>query len=261
MENKDEVEEYIKSMGMFPHGSTMGSTLSFINKKSKIGVEVDQKKWVATGFSIVEGDRDYNNLPDEMAVFVAACNKMIAGDAPEQESEPEAIDAELIEPVKKKVDSVKETKETTAVSTLPSIDGCDIVRPMVSALQAKEVWDEFQALKLAIIEPSDLQNISGKSFVKKSGWRKLANVFNLSDEIIEEVREEINDSKEWIWTIKVRTIAPNRRSCVGVAKCSSAEKSGARKEHDTYTTAHTRAKNRAISDLIAAGEVSAEEMK
>ena len=31
-------------------------------------------------------------------------------------------------------------------------------------------------------------------------------------------------------------------------------------EHDVYATAHTRAKNRAISDLVGGGEVSAEEM-
>ena len=49
---------------------------------------------------------------------------------------------------------------------------------------------------------------------------------------------------------------------MGVASCDSREKpdSKNRLEHDVATMAHTRAKNRAISDCIGTGEVSAEEM-
>ena len=236
----------------------MGSLKTYDHAAGKICMEVDEATGVIRAFKKVGSKRVYDDIPEAVDAIVAELYE-IAGGAPEQESE--VVDAELVEPKNEK----KQMKETTAVttqeSTLPAIDGCGIVRPMVSASQAKEVWDEFQALKRAIIEPSDLQTISGKSFVKKSGWRKLANAFNLSDEIIEEVRQDTSDGKGYQWTIKVKATAPNGRSCVGVAKCDSSEKSGARKEHDTYTTAHTRAKNRAISDLIAAGEISAEEMK
>ena len=146
----------------------------------------------------------------------------------------------------------------TSVELLPPV--CmDIVRPAVTAIQAVAAWNEFQQLKKAIITQSDLQRIQGKDFIKKSGWRKFAQYFNLTDDIISEVREPLGDT-DWVRTIKVKCIAANGRSTVGVGKCASNEKKFAHLEHDTYATAHTRAKNRAISDLIAVGEVSAEEV-
>jgi hypothetical protein len=135
----------------------------------------------------------------------------------------------------------------------------DIVRPAIDAQGALAVWKEFQDLKKLILEQSDIQVIQGKNFVKKSGWRKFATFYNLTDRIVEETRIQ-NDDRSFIWKIKVECKAPNGRVSEGVAMCSSAEKSGTRIEHDVYATAHTRAKNRAISDMVAAGEVSAEEM-
>lgn len=134
-----------------------------------------------------------------------------------------------------------------------------IVRPAVSAAEALAAWKEFQALKHCIIEKSDIQTIQGKPFIKKSGWRKFATFYNLTDKIVEETQIPI-EKGGFYWKIKVVCTAPNGRQTEGVGMCSSLEKSGARQLHDVYTTAHTRSKNRAISDMIAAGEVSAEEM-
>jgi len=51
------------------------------------------------------------------------------------------------------------------------------------------------------------------------------------------------------------------RSSIGTAIASSREKDRwAHEEHDVYTLCHTRAKNRAIADLVGGGEVSAEEV-
>ena len=151
-----------------------------------------------------------------------------------------------------------DNKPSVEIDILPPV--CmDIVRPAVTAAQAVAAWNEFQQLKKAIITQSDLQRIQGKDFIKKSGWRKFAQYFNLTDDIISEVREPVGDT-DWVWTIKVKCMAANGRSTVGVGKCASNEKKFAHLEHDTYATAHTRAKNRAISDLIAVGEVSAEEV-
>ena len=74
----------------------------------------------------------------------------------------------------------------------------------------------------------------------------------------------------------MKCTAPNGRSTVGVGICSIYDKISnkdmsqpsnfmlrqrfSNAEHDIPSTAHTRAKNRAISDMIGAGEVSAEEM-
>lgn len=152
------------------------------------------------------------------------------------------------------------TQEIESVN-LPAPVGINgIVRPAVTAVEALAAWKEFQELKKYIIEKSDIQMIQGKPHIKKSGWRKFATFYNLTDEIVEE-KEIPLDKGGYYWKIKVICTAPNGRRTEGVGMCASAEKSGARQIHDVYTTAHTRAKNRAISDMIAAGEVSAEEME
>jgi hypothetical protein len=146
------------------------------------------------------------------------------------------------------------------IVSLPAPVGVSgIVRPAVTAAEALAAWNEFQALKNYIIEKSDIQVIQGKNHIKKSGWRKFATFYNLTDQIVEENQFPL-EKGGFYWKIKVVCTAPNGRQTEGVGMCSSLEKSGARVLHDTYTTAHTRAKNRAISDMIAAGEVSAEEM-
>ena len=96
--------------------------------------------------------------------------------------------------------------------------------------------------------------------MKKSGWRLMAQAFNISDEIVEKERMVLPDGSIY-WVFTVRAIAPNGRYSLGIAGCSNNEPGKQNmREHDLMATAHTRAKNRAISDLIAAGEVSAEEM-
>jgi hypothetical protein len=130
-------------------------------------------------------------------------------------------------------------------------------------------WREFQELKKYIIEPSDLQEIvttdkrtgekKKSTFVKKSGWRKFATFYNLTDRIVEEIKEP-TATNGYLWKIKVVCTAPNGRETEGVGMCSSSERGFAHPDHDIYSTAHTRAKNRAISDMIAAGEVSYEEV-
>jgi len=157
-------------------------------------------------------------------------------------------------------DAYYEEVGTQEVVTLPAPVGIGgIVRPAVSAVEAVAAWREFQALRGLILEKTDFQHIANKDFIKKSGWRKFATFYNLTDRIVEEVQVPLE--KGFYWKIKVLCTAPNGRETEGVAMCASSEKSGPRILHDTYTTAHTRAKNRAISDMIAAGEVSAEEVE
>jgi len=145
---------------------------------------------------------------------------------------------------------------------------------------AKRFMENYQELVDALLDnETDYQG--GKK--KKSAWRKLATAFNISDDIIHD--EETRDETGQIVSAKffVKAILPNGRSCVGVGKCSIYDKiryTATKKfpadtetpsnfvlrgrftnaEHDVPATAHTRAKSRAISDLIGAGEVSAEEL-
>ena len=151
---------------------------------------------------------------------------------------------------------------------------------MVDVDSAKAFMDNYQEVCKALLDKSDYQNvkINGKStaFKKKSAWRKIATAFNISDEIIE--KEIIRDDNYQIIsaTFSVKVTAPNGRSGIGTASCSIFDKIKnsdleqpsnfeLRKrfnnaENDVIGTAHTRAKSRAISDLVGMGEVSAEEM-
>ena len=146
---------------------------------------------------------------------------------------------------------------------------------------AKDYMENYQELCKAILNPSDYQKIkvqgAVRAFKKKSAWRKIALAFNISDEVIE--KEIIRDENHQIIsaTFYVRATAPNGRTGEASASCSIFDKINnkgleqpsnfelrkrfSNAENDVITTAHTRAKSRAISDLVGMGEVSAEEME
>jgi hypothetical protein len=115
-------------------------------------------------------------------------------------------------------------------------------------------------LKAKLLNEEDYQTIVGKRYIKRSGFRKIAVYFGISDRILKEERTQRDDGS-FFWKIEVEAYAPNGRSCVGVGACDSRERKFAHTEHDVFATAHTRAKSRAISDLVAGGAVSAEEVE
>lgn len=134
------------------------------------------------------------------------------------------------------------------------------VRPLVSPEQAAADWALFEALKAKLLVDDDYQAIAGKRYIKRSGFRKLAVYFGLSDEILQQERVD-RDDKSFTWRIVTRATAPNGRTSIGVGICDSRERQFAHLEHDVYATAHTRAKSRAISDMVAGGAIAAEEME
>ena len=128
-----------------------------------------------------------------------------------------------------------------------------------------EAFKKFEDFKKKLVTKEDYQEIRDKRYLKKSGCRKWALACSVSDEILDQVRVPSTgtDSETgFYWRFAVRAFhLPTGRSTVGVAIASSSEKGGwAHLEHDVYTLAHTRAKNRAILDLVGGGEVSAEEI-
>ena len=162
-------------------------------------------------------------------------------------------------------------------STAPTnINQFDIVDIEHAAAAQKN----FNDLVEALLDKSDYQMIRTKDGLqpkkKKSAWRKLARAFNISDDIVDE--KVIRDECHRIISAKfiVKATLPNGRYGMGVGDCSIYDKVKKddvkeptpfelRKrfnnaEHDVLTTAHTRAKSRAISDLVGGGEVSAEEL-
>ena len=120
---------------------------------------------------------------------------------------------------------------------------------------------KFLELKEEVLQENDTVMISGKKYIKRSGWRKIALAFNVSTEIISVERDYGSDLK--ICHVKARAIAPNGRVSEEIASCDSAEFQGNIKFtiHNVETKAATRAINRAISNLVGGGEVSAEEIE
>lgn len=164
-------------------------------------------------------------------------------------------------------------EESTAPTTIQPLQTVDVDA-------AKDFMNNYQELVEALLDKSDYQPIKTqegiKNSKKKSAWRKLATAFNISDDVIE--KEIIHDECHRIISARyeVKATLPNGRHGVGTGSASIYDKITKKDtveptpfelrqrftnaEHDITSTAHTRAKSRAISDLIGAGEVSAEEL-
>jgi hypothetical protein len=175
---------------------------------------------------------------------------------------------------------------------LAKSDSTALAIPLVSPEEAGLAMATYQKLCNSILIPwdkrtfdkddvltqdSDFQRIrvkdrGGKSyerdFPKKSAFRKLALFYGVSTELVSSEKKDKPDSSfTWSYIIKasVNTKDGKTRFTTGEGTCDSKEMSrgefgNVRVEHDTKATAWTRAVNRAVSDLIGFGQVSAEEM-
>lgn len=140
----------------------------------------------------------------------------------------------------------------------------------IMPLAAEEVvagMQAYQTLLPQLLDASDYQEAErGKKFVKKSGWRKIARAFGLSVEIRSQHVERDEGGRPIRANVVARAVhVQSGQYQDGDGGCSVDEsrfnKSAGRQklENDLLATATTRAKNRAISDLVGMGEVSAEE--
>ena len=113
----------------------------------------------------------------------------------------------------------------------------------------------------ALIGENDVQREKGREFKKKSAWRKLARHFTISTNLVSSAMDYRDD--DFVATVVVRATAPWGQYTEAVGACSRSEERGGRviTIADALATAETRATNRATSNLIAMGEVSAEEMQ
>lgn len=188
----------------------------------------------------------------------------------------------------------EETQETEVVPVQDegstSAEDNALVQPVTSDLERiKETYEWFEQIKTELLDNPDIQTIGGNAFITKSGWRKIATAFGVSVHVVEVERAEQNGVVRFDATVKA--VAPNGTTSEGVGSCGSNESNfmdtmdnrpnidedhedalfvdgkhrvlkdpRAVNEHDIRSTAVTRAKNRAISDLVGGGEVSAEEM-
>lgn len=135
--------------------------------------------------------------------------------------------------------------------------------------QARREMTRYQELCSAVLVADDWIGRPGEaeSFVKKSGWAKLAKFYGVSVELVgETILERDADGKLLRASAKARAIDRDGRRRDGGGACGRNEPRfvnarGRQKiEHDLPATAETRAENRAIANLIGFGAVSAEEV-
>lgn len=157
-----------------------------------------------------------------------------------------------------------ENNNTTIVVNSPIV-------PVLEPKQAKEIYAKYQELCLAVRGKGDFTKIGNKEHPNKQFANKLARMFGLSVEIIKAEKESAvkrttdskgvaRDEAYFVWHIVARAIAPNGQYRDGDGHCATSERNFAHYHHDVYAQAVTRAKNRAILELVGMGEVSEEEM-
>lgn len=220
-----------------------------------------------------------------------AKESFLSGEVEDDDEEDDIVDVE---------GSVKESTSVETKPAPSANGGNSLVRPVADVDEVAQVYEDFEKIKEGLLKSSDVQEIgkgrNKSAFIKKSGWRKIATAFNVSVDITR--KEKSVENGVITWRVEARATAPNGRSNTAWSACSSnesnhmeyigkgnMEKEAAQEkagedatvlkvdgkwrrlktpqevqEHDILTTCETRAKNRAISDLVGGGSVSAEEV-
>lgn len=138
---------------------------------------------------------------------------------------------------------------------------------MIDVDQAEAAYKAYVDLCNRILDDKDYATISGRKARKRSGWAKLRRFYGISAQVIKE--ERVPPLTEWepgqVFMYRFTVEAQlGFRIEHGDGACESEELAGsniAPTEHNVRAKALTRAKNRATSDLIGGGEVSAEELE
>ncbi|MDD2785913.1 MAG: hypothetical protein PHS79_03405 [Patescibacteria group bacterium] len=142
---------------------------------------------------------------------------------------------------------IHQTKPEVAPPLSPVADNDQIMR----------VWNNFNELKLRLLDDNDFVTVGGEKLAKKSAFRKLALAFGISTEIVKEERVTINGFDAFL--ISIKAIAPSGRFMVALGSCYEKERKF-NKPSDVRAIAETRATNRSIANLIGWSAPSAEEM-
>jgi hypothetical protein len=141
-------------------------------------------------------------------------------------------------------------------------------RPLapLDVLETKAAMEVYQSGMHAVLDPvTDWQTFTDRkgekhSFLKRSGWRKIATWFGLDLEVRSSETDRDVNGDPLRTRVICRAIAANGRFADGEGACDLHERSVTKPEHDLLAIAGTRAMNRAISNLVGLGAVSAEEL-
>jgi hypothetical protein len=143
--------------------------------------------------------------------------------------------------------------KTDAIALAPPLP----VHQGAAMAQAVEAYRHLQH-DLDRAMPEQIIHHTGRPFRKKGYWRAVRTAFQVSVECVKEERLILDEDHGWLVTY--RATAPNGTTADGDGACMASEKSKQMgTEHNVRAHAHTRGMNRAISNLVGFGEVSAEE--
>lgn len=195
--------------------------------------------------------------------------KKLGKEKPKEEKKEKAID--------------KDTSkgELVSIGGVPAtMKPMSIVTPQVDVKKAIESFKLFQDLKAKLLSADDYlyigkdgkptkKGVNTMEYIKRSGWRKLATVFNLNCQILSKERNVYEDPEGlyYIWTYFVRVTAPNGRFQDAEGSATSRDpfftKGGKQpaEEKNIMLKSQTVGFNRAISDLIGGGGKTAEEVE
>jgi len=174
----------------------------------------------------------------------------------------------------------KMKKELKSAPAAPHQAQIGFLTPATSLEEAIQVFELFEQAKTKLLKDSDILWIgpdgkptkkgSGQPYIKRSGWRKLARFFGINCSILgkEKIISKDSEGEYYIWKYRVRAQHPSGVFFDAEGICTSrdpffSKKHGQRivpDEADIMLKAQTVAFNRAISDLLGGGEVSAEEV-
>lgn len=154
----------------------------------------------------------------------------------------------------------QDTGEVIGVAQFSMTDYLATVNTDAAFKAQQQLAAAYDKACASLIGENDVQREGSRTFKKKSAWRKLARHFNISTDVLRVEREYLNEY--FLATVTVRARGPWGQSAEAVGACCTDEATGRRviTIADAIATAETRATNRAVSNLIAMGEVSAEEM-
>ena len=124
---------------------------------------------------------------------------------------------------------------------------------------ALDAYKELQA-KLDEKMPECIIEVAGKPFRTKQYWRTIARAFGLSVGEVDSSEKRITEGDDWGIQVTYRAVNQAGSYSDGDGACMLSEKYGSTGTmHNIRSHAHTRAFNRAVSNLVGFGEVSADE--
>jgi hypothetical protein len=147
----------------------------------------------------------------------------------------------------------------------------EVIRPLVAADRAVEIFNEYQSLKGKLASEGDFREYTDSGGRKRQmptkQWRtKLTRFFGIDVRISEERIEQLEDGSFVVYA-KARAEHPNGLFMESDGTCWSKTKERYKDGkpigdlyHNTRSHAITRAKNRAVLELVGFGEVSDEEI-